>query len=302
MKSERRHELEHNELADWLNKTFLAVKPYQNLIFGVVILLLAAFLVYSWLHSQSTSQAAASWGLLYKAIDTGDEGKLNEVMDKNPKSAAAQVSALWLADNYLRTGCDQLFVNKDKAELALDKAIQLYQKTLAQSGSPQVSEQATFGLARAYESEGKLTEATKSYEDMLKNWPKGAFVSEANDALARLGKQSTKAWYDRFARFDPKPAAAQSSTPSKGAKSPLDTIPEEAPLFEPGKTFGSSALGKGAKTAESTEPEVPAIPSSKSESTPPIVEPEKTAPASEPEKTLPASEADKAKPASEPEP
>ena len=38
MKGERRHELEKNELAAWLAKTFGVVIPYQNAILGAVLL------------------------------------------------------------------------------------------------------------------------------------------------------------------------------------------------------------------------------------------------------------------------
>ena len=40
MKSERRHELQHNELAEWLAKSAQAIKPYQNIIFAAVVLVL----------------------------------------------------------------------------------------------------------------------------------------------------------------------------------------------------------------------------------------------------------------------
>ena len=36
MKSERRHELQHNVLADWLAKSAETIKPYQNMVFWAV--------------------------------------------------------------------------------------------------------------------------------------------------------------------------------------------------------------------------------------------------------------------------
>ena len=39
MKSERRHELQHNELAEWLFKAGEQLKPYQNLILAAVVVL-----------------------------------------------------------------------------------------------------------------------------------------------------------------------------------------------------------------------------------------------------------------------
>ncbi len=51
MKAERRHELQHNELADWLAATAERLRPYSRAILGVtiaaVVLLLAYYLITS---------------------------------------------------------------------------------------------------------------------------------------------------------------------------------------------------------------------------------------------------------------
>ena len=45
MKSERRHELQHNELADWLIKAGQQIKPYQNAMLAgaVALFILSAY-------------------------------------------------------------------------------------------------------------------------------------------------------------------------------------------------------------------------------------------------------------------
>jgi hypothetical protein len=255
MKSERRHELEHNELLNWLNKTFSSIKPYLNLILGLAVFLAVIYLAYAWWRSHATTQTAASWNALYKA--GGDPKILDDVITKYPRTTVAQAANLKMADFYLANGCNSLFENKSVGEAQIARAIQLYRIVLADNRNPLIREQAMFGLARACEANSDLAEAVKQYEELAKQWPQGAYATHAAAAIERLNKQSSKAWYDRFAKFEAKPAAEQPSASGKGAKSNLETLPEESPLYEMGKAFGSKATGAGEKPSEPSEPADP---------------------------------------------
>ena len=47
MKSERRHELQHNALVDWMTQTGKTLKPYQNIILSAVVIGLVTFAAYT---------------------------------------------------------------------------------------------------------------------------------------------------------------------------------------------------------------------------------------------------------------
>ena len=47
MKSQRRHELEQNELAQWLGGLIAKLKPYQNFLLGVLLVLLVGTVAYA---------------------------------------------------------------------------------------------------------------------------------------------------------------------------------------------------------------------------------------------------------------
>jgi len=294
MKSERRHELEHNELADWIGNTIQAIKPYRNLILGILILLVVGGAVFAWWKNHSGGQTADAWDQFYKALDSSNPTKLSEVMEQYPKTHVAHCAALVAADMHLNMGCDRLFENKALANQELYKATQLYQTVLDPregSRNAMLREQATFGLARAYEASGDLDKAVECYEQIGKNWPKGGYAAAAQSRLNDLGKHSTKQWYDKFAQFDPKPFEERPS--GKLPKSGLETFPDEPGEYEPGKTFDLKLKGKGAKQVEgfpksSREPEETTKPSTESETTKPSAEPEAPKPAA-PEKDLPKS-------------
>ena len=209
MKSERRHELQHNELAEWLANSAAAIKPYQNIIVTSVLVVLAIIAGYTIWSRVSETNSAAAWNAVTTALDSGDIPSLAQVVDDYPNSTAAQMAGLVLADQYLATGCNRLFTNKATAIDELNKAIKLYDAVRNDNRLPMLVERATYGLARAKESKGdadSIAQAEKLYAEVAENWPNGTFGHAATQQLANLERPTTKQFYDDFAKFDPKPA------------------------------------------------------------------------------------------------
>jgi hypothetical protein len=216
MKSERRHELQHNDLAEWLVHAGAAVKPYQNMILSAVLVVLALAVGYTIWMRMAASESANAWNAVSTALDSGDMSGMAKVIDEYPSTSAAHTAGVVLADNYLAVGCNQLFSNKATGLDELAKAIRIYDAVLAESRQPSLRERATFGLARAKESKGdaeSIEQSEKLYAEVVANWPEGAFARAASERLADLKRPATKEFYDLFAKFDPKPAF--SDTPEK---------------------------------------------------------------------------------------
>ncbi|MGA2031264.1 MAG: hypothetical protein ABSG68_03320 [Thermoguttaceae bacterium] len=228
MKSERRHELQHNELAQWLRDTYQSVQPYQNTVLGIVLLLAVALAVYTWWSGQSAAQAASAWDSFNTALAKGSPGELDALVNQYPHTPVANWSQVMAGDLYLLIGANQLFSNKANANESLSKAVENYQAVRAEAQTPLLRERATFGLARALESQNNLAEAEKYYREVLASWPSGACAGEATDRLADLRRPATKSFYDQFAKYDPKPAY----TPETGGRTP-PRFPEQLP-DEPG--------------------------------------------------------------------
>jgi hypothetical protein len=214
MKSERRHELQHNELAEWIAKTALVIKPYQNMLLGGVLVVLVAIVGYSaWSH-MAAGESAKAWDDVNNVLESGDILKLSQVIEDYPRSSAAHMAAVVLADNYLGEGCDQLFSSKASGADKLNKAIQLYDAIRQECRIPSLLERATFGLARAKEAKGddkSLQQAERLYEEVAAKTPNGAFTVAASQRLADLKRPATKTFYDGFRKFDPKPAFSKSN-------------------------------------------------------------------------------------------
>ncbi len=228
MKSERRHELQHNELAEWLVQTGRNIQPYQNIVLAVAVAILVAVAGYKLWARQSAATDAEAWNMFNMAIDRGDLPALADVMAKYPNSVVGNTAAVVLGDSHLAGGCARLFVNKASAREELNRAADLYKAVREQCQTPSLLERATFGLARATEAKGDLPAAEKLYQEVGEKWPNGAYAAAAAGRLADLKRPATKLFYDEFARFDPKPAFSDEpdNSPSFDAKD----IPSETPV------------------------------------------------------------------------
>ncbi len=255
MKSEERHKLHQNALAEWLNQTYIAIKPFQNAILAVIIVLILAAIFALWWTSESASSASKAWTQFFMAFNEGNPAALEKVAEDNPGSRAAPAADIMAADVLLAQGCNMLFVNKPTANQQLNKAVELYQRAVAQSTSPTLRAQAAFGLAKAWEAMGKLDTAINSYTQVTTQWPDSIYARMSTRRLDDLKRTSTKEVYDKFARFEPKPTFTQ---PPRG-NTDLEKVPEEGPVFTPG--IKSDLLGEGKKagktdnTGEASKPE-----------------------------------------------
>jgi predicted negative regulator of RcsB-dependent stress response len=229
MKSEERHKLHQNALAVWLAETITKIKPYQNYILAAGIVLILALIVTAYWTSESASQANAAWSQFFTAFGEGNPSALEKVAEDNRRSHAAPVAELVAADIQLAQGCNMLFTNKAIANQQLVKALELYQRVREHTNSPALRAQATFGLARVWESMGKLDTAIKLYTEVTTEWPDSVFAQASLQRLENLKRISIKDFYDKFAKFDPKPVFNQQSAVKPG----FDKLPEESSISTP---------------------------------------------------------------------
>jgi tetratricopeptide (TPR) repeat protein len=241
MKRERRHELHTNALARWLADTIEAIKPHANTIVLVVCAAALVFAGVSWWRWYSASASQQTWDALARALHSpGAAGALDDLVEKYPGSDVARWAAVLAADTYLRDGCDQVLTSKEMANQQLQKAVDHYATVLEdQRLDPALRERATFGLARAYEalsgtrrSEGELDQAAALYEQLLNDWPQGAYAKMAARRAAELKRTDIRKFYDQLAQYDPrKTSGPEPIGPGQGLLFDPSALPDE-PLFQ----------------------------------------------------------------------
>lgn len=232
MKSERRHELQTNMLADWLGAKIEQIKPYQNAILGGVLLVVVAITGLTIWHKQSVANSEAAWAAIRPSAVNSLDGlamHYEKVAAEYPNTPAAQWATVLGADQYLMNGSVKLFENKAAAAEDLEKAFKAYKSVVDEPLTPLIGERAAFGLARTLECQGNLTDAVKIYQEVAKRWPNGMFAATATERAEALEKQPTQYFYKRFAMYQPKPQYTAPATDLPGEKDLMAPLQDNPP-------------------------------------------------------------------------
>jgi hypothetical protein len=237
MKSERRHELQTNYLADHLGSAVATSKPYAKYVASAIAILIVAAIGYGLYATQTAKANAAAWGAYYFNIGSGDAEVFQQVAQDHSGTAAANWAKQAWADSQLLQGLDQLYTNRQSAEETITGAI----------------DRAAMGLAQAYEAIGKLEDATRYYKQVASS-NQSAYAAMANNRLAWIASGDGKAFYEWFAsvRSTPTPPPAIPGNLSQPPSTPDISFP---PL--PGAQAGPVELKTDGSAPATPPPPVP---------------------------------------------
>jgi hypothetical protein len=277
MKTQRRHELQTNVLADWIGKHLESVRPYSKVIGGVVVVVLVVALAAAYIRSDLVSKTDAAWEDYYTALAERDESRMQAVANEHPGETAALWAALSEGDLELARGVDALFTNRNDAVDSLLKAENQYQKVReAAVGFPIIQQRAWYGLAQIYESRAKteqtLKKAIDCYNEVAKVDPNNAFGKLASERAALLEDPNADVdgWYRAFWQHEPAPPSETPGLPP-GLNLPGDLgnlpdlpdlqLPSDEPAVDPSDMPGDEASqSTPAEEPESTTPAEPESP------------------------------------------
>src|SRR5687767_13440928 len=105
MKAERRHELKHNELADWLGEGMELLKPHATgIVLGLV--LLAVIVVGSfWYFGGENHASSLAWSRYFESFNDREPQKALETLASDQSgSKAAWWALMTVADMHLGQG------------------------------------------------------------------------------------------------------------------------------------------------------------------------------------------------------
>ena len=316
MKTERRHELQANQLAEFLTDVSEKAKPYAKGLLGVALAALVVVCAYLYLSRRSAAEEGESWNEAWQAIGSRDDEGLRNVIKKYPDKPAAMWSQLVLADIELSRGVSSLFGQKSAGRDLIRSAFDDYQHVADHAMHPLLREQALFGMGRSQESLNQLEKAREAYERVVKDFPGGPYAKCAQQRMDALAHDTTKVFYDWFAAAEPvtsnsgkgSPFASPFDEPGAGEKS-FPPLPPGLPLPDAGNSKtpppeAKSEESKPKSTDEakpgSSKSEPPKSESKSGDSKPPDVKAGET---KSPEAKPPAAKIDAAtSPAPKPEP
>jgi hypothetical protein len=203
MKTERRHELQTNALADWLGKQIEGVRPYSKLLLGGLILAAVAIFALRFMSAQRSGRVGQGWQEFYAAsLDSGLE-RADQLLTIAENHAGTTLG-LWArqaaADAFLAQGTSLLRTDPDDAANQLKQALDAYRYVAENSDNELLQPRALFGLAQTHEARNEIDKAKQQYERIIDGWPDSALAAEARDRMQFIDDASTReflAWYDK---------------------------------------------------------------------------------------------------------
>jgi len=167
MKTERRHDLETNELAVRLARWIEKLKPYTGSLLGGLILLCGIAVVSSFWASQSAAKRRAAWDEFAIARSTTDPelASLRRVADKEEYAGTSMREWAYIAwaDRQVLLASSEYLVNRESAQDRLRQVVGIYEELAEGISDPVIQNRARFGLARVYELQNKLEKAREQY-------------------------------------------------------------------------------------------------------------------------------------------
>lgn len=230
MKSERRHDLETNELAlrvqDWIDRA----KPYASQIVLVVLgLAVLAFLWSEWGNATSATEQAA-WDE-YTLASYSSDPELNsmKLLADNEEYAGTPVpewAYLAWADRQLLLSSQTFLTDRDATLKRLEKVQEIFAALAKDSSNAQVKERARFGLAQSLEMQGKIEEAHAEYKRV-----KGDLLPLAEGRAEQLESGKVKEAYSWLTTAElPKRETPATSGAAFGSTKPNFDVDVPAPM------------------------------------------------------------------------
>ncbi len=267
MKTERRHELQTNDLADLIGKWIEAARPYRTLIVGVPLVLIVLLSVWTWMTANSREAQEVGWQDFFRAENNATPEEVQKGLEDVSNQHTGTEAGLWAdqvaGDFQLSRGLQDLFTDRALAETALKSAKDKYQFVLSEvSDSPKhdfLRHRATFGLAQAHEGLSEVDDAVKYYKQVEKDAGNSVLGQQAGKRAAMLADNKMKRWYGWFGRQTPRPPGTTPTIPGlEGTLPGLDDIPDfpdlgTGSIGSPGSggTGGTPGLGPGFGTGGS---------------------------------------------------
>ncbi|QDS95625.1 hypothetical protein FF011L_44230 [Roseimaritima multifibrata] len=225
MNSERRHELQKNELADALGGYWKKVEPYAPAILTGVIAVVVAALTIGYLQSRSANQRSdATLTYLIHSGQANTESLANVALNY-PGTQAASLALLAKADIELAEGSEGMFTVRKQSVAQLEQAVEDYRQVLGQVEDTLLRSRASLGLARSLEALGDVEGALAAYEQVVAADESAAMVKAAEQRIASLNRPETVEFLTWFGEQDPE-TTAPAETPGMPDSATLPDAPD----------------------------------------------------------------------------
>ena len=203
MRTERRHELQTNALADWIGSKTQQVQPYSRVVVGAVIAVAVVIFAIGYRARTNSAARAAGWEELYAAMISRDLEELRHVHEKHADSEIGLWALQVTGDTLLNQGVVQLYEDREEADENLSLAHSNFELVTRKARDPMLQQRALYGLAQTHEARNEMDQAEKKYAELVKSWPDSWLGRSAHLRLDALHDREVQDFYAWF--FEQKP-------------------------------------------------------------------------------------------------
>ena len=230
MKSERKHTLESNLLADKIEQLAINLKKALPAILAVTAVVVVGLLSYGFYASVKEKESAKGWTALYFAdTETADLTAISSDFSGSSASLWAKQTA---GDANMSRALEKVYLDRDLAEQFYKEAAAEYRVPAEKSTDPFLAGRANFGLAQASEGMGDLEQALSYYRKVIQNKAMGnELIGEAAKRVAWL---ESKAGEEFYAWYKTSRASSPVLNTNPATTSPLPSAPNIS--FPPNST------------------------------------------------------------------
>ncbi|MEM7313908.1 MAG: hypothetical protein AAF497_12225 [Planctomycetota bacterium] len=271
MKTERRHELQENVLADWLGKQIVLLKPYSTAIVAGFLIAAVLWFAVAQMGVNRSKNVSKSWDAYFEAAAVSDPENLREIAAQYPRTEAGAWARQSAGDLALATGSQNMFIDREKAKELLEEALDDYSAANSMATSDLLRQRSLLGIAQSNEALNNFEAAESAYDRVISGWPNSSIAKSSAKRLAFLKKPSTKEFYDWFMQQKPVvPQIPLGNTGGGSIKPPsvYDDLPSNPALELPSENALESPSGLGGPDINPPESSVETPPAPESNETP----------------------------------
>ena len=271
--NQRKQQLQHNELADWIELEIQKWRPYaQPVAIGLVV---AAVVIGGgiWFYLSRMDAIARSWASHFDAVDRAMFEGAVDPLQRHSTADGDPLARLWsrqyVGDAKLKDGIASLYRDRKTAMATLDEALAAFDEVIGQARTgTMLHDHASFGRALALESMGRIDDAKTAYRELVDAGAERPIGILASRYLARLeAMPDAPAFYERFVAHTPS-AVPPAGFPTDGF-GPAPTGDGLRPL--PDLSFPDETLPESGTNEESST-ETPASNPMEESTVPPMSE------------------------------
>jgi len=249
MKTERRHDLETNDLAVRLKALIEQLRPYATLLLGGAVIFVGLFALASAWRSFNASQEQAAWDA-YALAALSNDPELMELRrlaeDEQYLGTAMQEWAyLTWSDRQVQLASQSYFVDRDSTQDRLRQVLGIYGELADSASDAQIRNRARFGLGQVYEMQNKLDEARREY-----GLVRGDLQPLAQERIEELSEEKAEDVYSWLATAElPEPPAREAEAAATPARPDFEAeLPAAAPnpnaLLDDSRSLEDILLGE----------------------------------------------------------